>query len=86
MKVDYILANPPFNVSDYQIQKDDTRWKYGVPPPGNANYAWLQHFISKLAPGGTAGIVLANGSMSSDTNTEGEIRKNLIENDLVDLW
>ena len=83
-KVDYILANPPFNVSDYQIQKDDLRWKYGVPPAGNANYAWLQHFISKLAPGGTAGIVLANGSMSSDTNTEGEIRKNLIENDLVD--
>ena len=84
VKVDYILANPPFNVSDYQIQKDDARWKYGVPPPGNANYAWLQHFISKLAPGGTAGIVLANGSMSSDTNTEGEIRKNLIEKDLVD--
>lgn len=84
VKVDYILANPPFNVSDYQIQKDDARWKYGVPPPGNANYAWLQHFISKLAPGGTAGIVLANGSMSSDTNTEGEIRKNLVENDLVD--
>jgi type I restriction enzyme M protein len=83
-KVDYILANPPFNVSDYQIQKDDHRWKYGVPPSGNANYAWLQHFISKLAPGGTAGIVLANGSMSSDTNSEGEIRKNLIENDLVD--
>jgi type I restriction enzyme M protein len=84
VKVDYILANPPFNVSDYQIQKDDARWKYGVPPPGNANYAWLQHFISKLAPGGTAGIVLANGSMSSDTNTEGEIRKNLIETDIVD--
>lgn len=84
LKVDYILANPPFNVSDYQIQKDDSRWKYGVPPSGNANYAWLQHFISKLAPGGTAGIVLANGSMSSDTNSEGDIRKNLIENDLVD--
>jgi len=84
VKVDYILANPPFNVSDYQIQKDDHRWKYGVPPPGNANFAWLQHFISKLAPGGTAGIVLANGSMSSDTSTEGEIRKNMIENDLVD--
>jgi type I restriction enzyme M protein len=83
-KADYIPANPPFNVSDYQIQKDDARWKYGVPPPGNANYAWLQHFISKLAPGGTAGIVLANGSMSSDTNTEGDIRKSLIENDLVD--
>jgi len=84
VKVDYILANPPFNISDYSIKKDDHRWKYGLPPPGNANYAWLQHFISKLAPGGTAGIVLANGSMSSDTNTEGEIRKNLIENDLVD--
>jgi type I restriction enzyme M protein len=84
IKVDYILANPPFNVSDYSIKKDDYRWKYGIPPPGNANYAWLQHFISKLAPGGTAGIVLANGSMSSDTSTEGEIRKKLIENDLVD--
>jgi len=84
VKVDYILANPPFNVSDYSIKKDDHRWKYGVPPAGNANYAWLQHFISKLAPAGTAGIVLANGSMSSDTNTEGEIRKNLIENDLID--
>jgi type I restriction enzyme M protein len=84
LKVDYVLANPPFNVSDYQIQKDDHRWKYGVPPSGNANYAWLQHFISKLASGGTAGIVLANGSMSSDTSTEGEIRKNMVENDLVD--
>jgi type I restriction enzyme M protein len=84
VKVDYILANPPFNVSDYRIQKDDHRWKYGVPPSGNANFAWLQHFISKLAPGGIAGIVLANGSMSSDTSTEGEIRKNMIENDLVD--
>jgi type I restriction enzyme M protein len=84
LKVDFILANPPFNVSDYQIQKDDHRWKYGVPPSGNANFAWLQHFISKLAPGGTAGIVLANGSMSSDTSTEGEIRKNMIENDLID--
>jgi len=84
VKVDYILANPPFNVSDYNIQKDDYRWKYGVPPSGNANFAWLQHFVSKLAPGGTAGIVLANGSMSSDTSTEGEIRKNMIENDLVD--
>jgi len=83
-KVDYILANPPFNVSDYQIKKDDHRWKYGIPPSGNANFAWLQHFISKLAPGGTAGIVLANGSMSSDTSTEGEIRKNMIEADLVD--
>ena len=83
-KVDYILANPPFNVSDYSIRKDDHRWKYGLPPSGNANYAWLQHFISKLAPGGTAGIVLANGSMSSNITTEGKIRENLIENDLVD--
>jgi type I restriction enzyme M protein len=84
IKVDYILANPPFNVSDYNIQKDDHRWKYGIPPSGNANFAWLQHFVSKLAPAGTAGIVLANGSMSSDTSTEGEIRKNMIEADLVD--
>jgi type I restriction enzyme M protein len=84
VKVDYILANPPFNVSDYNIQKDDHRWKYGVPPSGNANFAWLQHFVSKLAPGGTAGIVLANGSMSSDTSTEGAIRRNMLENDLVD--
>jgi len=84
VKVDYVLANPPFNVSDYAIKKDDHRWKYGIPPSGNANYAWLQHFISKLAPGGTAGVVLANGSMSSDTTNEGEIRKNLIENDLID--
>jgi type I restriction enzyme M protein len=85
LKVDYILANPPFNVSDYSINKAEThKWKYGIPPTGNANYAWLQHFISKLAPNGTAGIVLANGSMSSDIATEGQIRKELIENDLVD--
>ncbi len=85
LKVDYIIANPPFNVSDYNINKSEThKWKYGIPPSGNANYAWLQHFISKLAPYGTAGIVLANGSMSSETATEGQIRKELIENDLVD--
>ncbi|MBX2899822.1 MAG: SAM-dependent DNA methyltransferase [Cyclobacteriaceae bacterium] len=85
LKVDYIIANPPFNVSDYNINKAEThKWRYGMPPAGNANYAWLQHFISKLAPYGTAGIVLANGSMSSDTATEGQIRKELIENDLVD--
>ena len=85
LKVDYVMANPPFNVSDYSINKAEThKWKYGIPPPGNANYAWLQHFISKLAPYGTAGIVLANGSMSSDTATEGQIRKEFIENDLVD--
>jgi len=85
LKVDYVIANPPFNVSDYNINKAEThKWKYGVPPDGNANYAWLQHFISKLAPFGTAGVVLANGSMSSETSTEGQIRKELIENDLVD--
>jgi type I restriction enzyme M protein len=85
LKVDYVIANPPFNVSDYNINKAEThKWKYGIPPTGNANYAWLQHFISKLAPYGTAGIVLANGSMSSEIATEGEIRKQLIENDLVD--
>lgn len=85
LKVDYILANPPFNVSDYNIIPAEThKWKYGIPPSGNANYAWLQHFISKLAPNGSAGIVLSNGSMSSDTATEGQIRRELIENDLVD--
>lgn len=85
LKVDYILANPPFNVSDYNINQAEThKWRYGIPPSGNANYAWLQHFISKLAPNGSAGIVLANGSMSSDTATEGQIRRELIENDLVD--
>jgi type I restriction enzyme M protein len=85
IKVDYVIANPPFNVSDYNINKAEThKWKYGVPPDGNANYAWLQHFISKLAPYGTAGVVLANGSMSSEIATEGQIRKELIENDLVD--
>ncbi len=85
LKVDYVIANPPFNVSDYNINKTEThKWKYGIPPTGNANYAWLQHFINKLAPYGTAGVVLANGSMSSDIATEGQIRKELIENDLVD--
>lgn len=85
LKVDYIIANPPFNVSDYNINTAEThKWKYGIPPQGNANYAWLQHFISKLAPYGTAGIVLSNGSMSSDIATEGSIRKELIEQDLVD--
>lgn len=84
LKVDYVLANPPFNVSDYSFRKDDRRWKFGVPPAGNANYAWLQHFASKLNPSGAAGIVLANGSMSSDTSTEGKIRKQMIEADVVD--
>ncbi|MFZ3080086.1 MAG: class I SAM-dependent DNA methyltransferase [Bellilinea sp.] len=86
LKADFILANPPFNVSDWSGEqlRDDTRWKYGLPPVGNANYAWLQHFVHKLSPTGTAGIVLANGSMNSNTGGEGEIRKNMIEAGLVD--
>jgi type I restriction enzyme M protein len=86
LKADYILANPPFNVSDWSGEqlREDVRWKYGVPPAGNANYAWLQHFVHKLSPNGAAGIVLANGSMNSNTSGEGEIRKNMIEAGLVD--
>jgi type I restriction enzyme M protein len=86
LKADYILANPPFNVSDWNGEqlRDDLRWKYGVPPEGNANYAWLQHFIHKLKPNGTAGIVLANGSMNSNSGGEGDIRKNMIEDGLID--
>ncbi|NMC29817.1 MAG: SAM-dependent DNA methyltransferase [Pelolinea sp.] len=86
LKADFILANPPFNVSDWSGEqlRDDIRWKYGLPPVGNANYAWLQHFIHKLSPIGTAGIVLANGSMNSNTGGEGEIRKNMIEANIVD--
>ena len=84
--MDYILANPPFNDSDWggDRLRQDRRWVYGVPPAGNANFAWVQHFIYHLAPNGTAGFVLANGSMSTNTATEGEIRKNIIEADLVD--
>ncbi|MFX4307256.1 N-6 DNA methylase, partial [Exiguobacterium sp. A1_3_1] len=86
LKADFILANPPFNIKDWGGDKlqDDVRWKYGIPPQNNANFAWVQHMISKLAPAGTAGFVLANGSMSSNASGEGEIRKNLIENDLVE--
>ena len=85
LKADFILANPPFNISDWGQEKlaDDYRWKYGVPPKGNANYAWLQHMISKLSVNGKAAIVLANGSLTGG-GQEAEIRKNLIENDLVD--
>jgi type I restriction enzyme M protein len=85
-RFDFILANPPFNVSDWggERLREDARWKYGVPPAGNANYAWLQHIIHHLKPTGTAGIVLANGSMSSSQSGEGEIRKTFIEADLVD--
>lgn len=86
LKADYVLANPPFNDSDWrgELLKDDRRWAYGPPPAGNANFAWVQHFLHRLAPTGTAGFVLANGSMSSNQSGEGEIRKAIIEADLVD--
>jgi type I restriction enzyme M protein len=86
LKADYILANPPFNVSDWRgdLLMMDQRWQFGVPPAGNANFAWVQHISHHLAPTGLAGFVLANGSMSSNQSSEGEIRKNLIEGDLVD--
>jgi len=86
-KFDYIIANPPFNISDWGGEKyeDDPRWVYGRPPVGNANYAWLQHILWKLGPGGQAGVVLANGSMSSNTGGEGEIRKAMIEGDVVEI-
>ncbi len=86
LKADFVLANPPFNDKDWGGDKlrEDVRWKFGVPPEGNANYAWVQLFIHHLAPNGIAGFVLANDSMSSNTSNEGEIRKNIIEADLVD--
>jgi len=86
LRADFILANPPFNVSDWggEQLRDDKRWEYGVPPVGNANFAWVQHFLYHLAPRGIAGFVLANGSMSSNQSGEGEIRKNIIEAGLVD--
>ncbi len=86
LRADYVLANPPFNDSDWRgdLLKDDKRWAFGVPPAGNANFAWVQHFIHHLAPAGMAGFVLANGSMSSSQSGEGEIRKAIVEADLVD--
>ncbi|MGE6763271.1 N-6 DNA methylase [Corallococcus interemptor] len=86
LKADYVLANPPFNDSDWggDRLREDVRWKFGVPPVGNANFAWVQHFIHHLAPTGVAGFVLANGSMSSSQSGEGEIRRAIIEADLVD--
>ena len=86
LRADYVLANPPFNSSDWggERLREDVRWKYGVPPVGNANFAWVQHFIYHLAPSGLAGFVLANGSMSSNQSGEGEIRRAIIEADLVD--
>lgn len=86
LKADYVLANPPFNISDWggDQLREDQRWKYGAPPAGNANFAWVQHIVHHLAPNGVAGFVLANGSMSSNSGGEGQIRKTLIEADLVD--
>lgn len=86
LKADYIIANPPFNISDWggERLRDDVRWKYGVPPASNANYAWLQHIVHHLAPNGTAGVVLANGSMSSTQSGEDVIRKEMLEQDVVD--
>ncbi len=83
VKADYILANPPFNMSDWARNPDDPRWRFGTPPAGNANFAWLQHIVSKLAERGTAGVVLANGSMSSKQSGEGEIRAAMVEADLI---
>lgn len=86
LKADFIIANPPFNVSDWSgdLMRNDGRWQYGVPPTGNANYAWIQHFLYHLKPGGLAGFVLAKGSLTSKTSGEGEIRKSLIEAGLVE--
>jgi type I restriction enzyme M protein len=86
LKADFIIANPPFNQSDWgqEILRTDPRWKYGLPPTNNANFAWMQHMIYHLSPHGILGLVLANGSLSSNTSGEGDIRKNLIQNDLVD--
>lgn len=86
LKADFILANPPFNMKEWggESLKDDKRWKYGAPPAGNANYAWVQHFIYHLAPTGIAGFVMANGSLSSNTSGEGDIRKNIVEAGILD--
>ncbi|MES2370270.1 MAG: type I restriction-modification system subunit M [Pseudomonadota bacterium] len=86
LRADYIMANPPFNMKEWNagVKDDDPRWKYGIPPAGNANFAWMQHMIHHLAPHGSMALLLANGSMSSNTNNEGEIRKALIEADLVE--
>ena len=86
LKADFILANPPFNLSNWGQDKlkDDIRWRYGLPPAGNANYAWIQHMIHHLAPNGKIGLVLANGALSTQSSGEGDIRKNIIEADLVE--
>ena len=79
LKADYMLAHPPFNMSDWSRKADDPRWRFGTPPAGNSNFAWIQHVISKLNPHGSAGIVMANGSMSSKQSGEGEIRAAIVE-------
>jgi type I restriction enzyme M protein len=84
LRADYVLANPPFNDSDWFRKDDDVRWQFGIPPKGNANFAWVSHFIHHLAPNGMAGFVLANGSMSSNQSGEGDIRRAIIEAELVD--
>jgi type I restriction enzyme M protein len=86
LKANYIIANPPFNMSDWggDVLKNNVRWQFGTPPARNANYAWIQHFIHHLAPNGVAGFVMANGSLSSNTSGEGEIRRKIVEADLVD--
>lgn len=83
VQMDYVLANPPFNIRDWARDERDPRWRFGVPPAGNANYAWIQHILSKPAPGGTAGVVMANGSMSSNTCAERGIRARLVDAGLV---
>jgi type I restriction enzyme M protein len=87
LRADFILANPPFNISDWWhgSLEGDPRWEYGTPPQGNANYAWLQHMLYHLKPSGRAGIVLANGSMSSSQNSEGDIRRAMVEADVVEV-
>lgn len=86
LRADYVMANPPFNMKEWKdgVSDEDVRWKYGVPPASNANFAWLQHMVHHLAPDGSLALLLANGSMSSNTNNEGEIRKNIIEDDLIE--
>lgn len=86
LRANYIMANPPFNISDWWNKSldNDARWQFGTPPQSNANYAWLQHIYFHLAPGGRAGVVLANGSMSSSQNNEGTIRREMIEQDVVE--
>jgi type I restriction enzyme M protein len=83
VQMDYVMANPPFNIKDWARDEHDPRWRFGVPPAGNANYGWIQHILSKLAPGGKAGVVMANGSMSSNARGEADIRARIVDADLV---